>query len=67
MINTNTLFPRSAMAALAKKSSPKNSKTKGKQESPGAKEGIRSLAVRYELESFLIPTHCKRKGAILYS
>ena len=50
------------MAALAKAPSPRNSKIKGKQDSPGAKEGIKSLALLPDGEFSSIPIISSNKG-----
>jgi len=60
--STNTLFPRSDIAAFARYSSPKNSNIKGKEDNPGAKEGTNNLAVLYSEVPLPIPIKGKIRG-----
>ena len=56
------MFPKSAIAAFAKESFPKNSKIKGKQDNPGAKEGINNCALLPEGDVGETPIIFNKRG-----
>src|SRR5687768_6387766 len=62
-MSTKNLLPTSANAAIARLFSPKNSAMNGKQDKPGANEGISIIRVRPVGLFFSIPNNANASGA----